>query len=355
MKRREVITLLGVAAAWPLAARAQQAAMPVIGFLHLMSLEAIRDNLADFRRGLEDTGFTENKNVTIEYRWAQGRNDQLPTLVAELVRQQVSVIVVLGSTNGALAAKAATQTIPVVFMQAADPVRIGLVKSLNRPGGNLTGINLLLAETAGKRLELLLELVPAAKTIAHLGNPTNPVYAEADAREAQVAARAHGVRLLFVSASRPSEIETAFAELVQQRADALHVAADGFLLIHLDQIVALAARYSVPAIYAFREATTLGGLMSYGTDFPQAWREAGVYTGRILKGEKPADLPVQEVTKMELIINQHPAETCAQLCSSRTAISARYTHSRACSYPYGIRRTRMPTKGCPEKSVYGYL
>jgi putative ABC transport system substrate-binding protein len=282
--------------------------MPVIGFLHLTSLATNRENLADFRRGLEDTGYIENKNVTIEYRWAQGRNDQAPILVAELVRQQVSVIVVLESTNSALAARAATQTIPIVFMQSADPIRIGLVNSLNRPGGNLTGINLLLAETSGKRLELLLELVPAAKTVAHLRNPTNPVYAEADASEAQVAARAHGVRLLFVNASRPSEIETAFAELVQQRADALHVSADGFLLTHLDQIVALAARHSVPAIYAFRQATTLGGLMSYGTDFPHAWRQAGVYTGRILKGERPADLPVQQVTKMELIINLRTAK-----------------------------------------------
>jgi len=309
VRRREFLTVLGgAAAAWPLAARAQQSAMPVIGFLHLTSLATNRENLADFRRGLEDTGYIENKNVTIEYRWAQSRNDQLPILVAELVRQQVSVIVVLESTNSALAAKAATQTIPIVFMQSADPIRIGLVNSLNRPGGNLTGINLLLAETSGKRLELLLELVPAAKTVAHLRNPTNPVYAEADASEAQVAARAHGVRLLFVNASRPSEIETAFAELVQQRADALHVSADGFLLTHLDQIVALAARHSVPAIYAFRQATTLGGLMSYGTDFPHAWRQAGVYTGRILKGERPADLPVQQVTKMELIINLRTAK-----------------------------------------------
>ena len=309
MRRRQFITLLGGAAAWPLAARAQQPAMPVIGFIHLTSLATNRDNLADFRRGLEDTGYIENKNVTIEYRWAQGRNDQLPILVAELVRHQVSVIVVLESTNSALAAKAATQTIPIVFMQSADPIRIGLVNTLNRPGGNLTGINLLLAETSGKRLELLLELVPAAKTVAHLRNPTNPVYAEADASEAQMAARAHGVRLLFVNASRPSEIETAFDELVQQRAEALHVSADGFLLTHLDQIVALAARHSVPAIYAFRQAITLGGLISYGTDFPHAWRQAGVYTGRILKGEKPADLPVQQVTKMELIINLKTAKT----------------------------------------------
>ena len=310
MRRRDFIRFIaGSATAWPLAARAQQPTMPVIGFVHLTSLETNRENLADFRLGLKDTGYNENKNVTIEYRWAQGRNDQLATLVDELVRRPVSVIVALESTNSALAAKAATQTIPVVFMQSADPIRIGLVKSLNQPGGNLTGINLLLAETAGKRLELLLELVPAAKTVAHLGNPSNPVYAEADASEAQVAARAHGVRLLIVNASRPSEIQTAFAELVQRQAEALHVSADGFLLTHLDQIVALAARYSVPTVYAFRQAITLGGLMSYGTDFPHAWRQAGVYTGRILKGEKPADLPVQQVTKMELIINLRTAKT----------------------------------------------
>jgi putative ABC transport system substrate-binding protein len=309
VRRRSFIALACGAAARPLAARAQQTAMPVIGFLHLTSLETNRENLDDFRRGLGETGYIENKNVMIEYRWAQGRNDQIPTLVAELVRRQVSVLVVLESTNSALAAKAATQKIPIVFMQSADPVRIGLVNSLNRPDGNLTGINLLLAETAGKRLELLLDLLPAAKLIAHLGNPTNPVYAEADAKETQVAARAHDVRLLFVNASQPSEIDTAFAELLQQRADALHVSADGFLLTHLAQIVTLAARYSVPAIYAFRQATMLGGLMSYGTDFPHAWRQAGIYTGRILKGEKPAELPVQQVTKMELIINLRTAKT----------------------------------------------
>jgi len=310
MRRREFIkAIAGSAAAWPLAASAQQPTMPVIGFVHLTSLETNRENLADFRLGLKETGYNENKNVTIEYRWAQGRNDQLATLVDELVRRPVSVIVALESTNSALAAKAATQTIPIIFMQSADPIRIGLVKSLNRPGGNLTGINLLLAETAGKRIELLLELMPEAKTVAHLANPSNPVYAEADASEAQVAARAHGVRLLIVNASRPSEIETAFAELVQRQAEALHVSADGFLLTHLDQIVGLAARHSVPTVYAFRQATTLGGLMSYGTDFPHAWRQAGVYTGRILKGEKPADLPVQQVTKMELIINLKTAKT----------------------------------------------
>jgi putative tryptophan/tyrosine transport system substrate-binding protein len=309
MKRREFITLLGGAAAvWPHAARAQQPAMPVIGFLHLTSLETNRENLAAFRRGLDDTGYIEDKNVAIEYRWAQGGNDRLPTLVAELVRRQVSVIVVLESTNGALAAKAATQTIPIVFMQGADPVRIGLVDRLNRPGGNLTGIGLLAAETAGKCLELLLELVPTASSIAYLRNPTNPVFAETETREVQDAARARGVRLLFVNASRPSEIETAFADIVQQRADTLQVSSDGFLLTHPDQIVALAARHAVPAIYAWRQFTAVGGLMSYGTNIRDAWRQAGIYTGRILKGERPADLPVQQVTKIELVINLKTAK-----------------------------------------------
>jgi ABC-type uncharacterized transport system substrate-binding protein len=203
MNRRDFITLLGGATAWPLAARAQQAAMPVIGFLHLTSLETNRKNLTTFRQGLGDTGYVEGKNVTIEYRWAQGRNDRLPVLAAELVRSQVSVIVVLESTNGALAAKAATQTIPIVFMQGADPVQIGLVDSLNRPGGNLTGIGLLAAETAGKCLELLLELVPKATSIGYLRNPTNPAFAESETRELEVAAGVHGVRLLIVNASRP--------------------------------------------------------------------------------------------------------------------------------------------------------
>jgi len=309
VKRREFIALLGGAAAWPLAARAQQPVMPVIGFLHLTSLETNRENLAAFHRGLSQTGYIENRNVAIEYRWAQGRNDQLPTMAAELVRRQVSVIVVLESTNGALAAKAATQTIPIVFMQGADAVRIGLVGSLNRPGGNLTGFDLLLAETAGKRLELLLDLVPRARSIAYLRNPTNPIFAESETREVQVAAQALGVRLLLVNASRPSEIETAFADLVKQRVDALQVSSDGFLLTHRDQIVALAARNAVPAIYAWRhQAMTVGGLVSYGTNILDAWRQAGIYTGRILKGEKPADLPVQQVTKIELIINLKTAK-----------------------------------------------
>jgi putative tryptophan/tyrosine transport system substrate-binding protein len=304
MRRREFISLFGSAiASWPLAARAQQPAMPVIGFLHLTSPEPNRENLAAFRRGLAETGYTEQKNVAIEYRWALNQNDRLAALATELVRRQVSLIVVLESTNGALAAKAATQTIPIIFMQGADPVQIGLVDSLNRPGGNATGIDLLLARVAAKRLELLLALVPAAKSIAYLRNPTNPVYAETESKEVRAAASAHDVRLLIENASRASEIETAFEDLVQQRADALLVSSDGFFLTHPGQIVALAAQHAVPAIYGWRQAMAAGGLMSYGTNIIDAWRQAGVYAGRVLKGERPAELPVQQVTKVELIIN----------------------------------------------------
>jgi putative ABC transport system substrate-binding protein len=229
-------------------------------------------------------------------------------LAAELVRNQVSVIVVLESTQGALATKAATQTIPIVFMQAADPVRIGLVDSLNRPGRNLTGINLMWAEVAGKRLELLLELVPAAKSIAYIGNPSNPVFAQSETRELQTAARAHGLRLTIVNASRPSEFEAAFADIVRQQADALVVSSAVSLLTDPDQIVALAAQHTLPAVYAWRPSIAAGGLMSYATSLPNAWRQAGVYTGRILKGEKPADLPVLQPTKFELLINLKTAK-----------------------------------------------
>ena len=310
MRRRDFIALsAGAAVAWPLEAHAQQATMPTIGFLHLTSPETNRENLANFQLGLGDTGYIENKNVSIEYRWAQGRNDQLPILAAELVQRQVSVIVVLESTNGALAAKAATRTIPIVFMQGADPVGIGLVDSLNRPGGNLTGIGLLAAETAGKCFDLLLEVVPKATSIAYLRNPTNPAFAESETRELQSAARAHGVGLLIFDASRPSEIDTAFVELVRQRADALQVSSDGFLLTHPDQIVALAGHYAIPAVYAWPQYPAVGGLMSYGTNIRGAWRQAGIYTGRILRGEKPADLPVQQATKIELVINLKTAKT----------------------------------------------
>jgi putative ABC transport system substrate-binding protein len=308
MRRREFIALAGGIAAWPVAVRAQQPVMPVIGFFHLTSLELTRELLAAFHQGLRDTGYIEGRNVAIEYRWAQGQNDRLPTLVGELVRRQVSVIVILESTHGALSAKAATQTIPIVCMQAADPVRIGLVDSFSRPGGNVTGINLMLAETVGKRLEWLLELVPAATSIAYLRNPSAAVFSENETRELEAAARRRGIRLLVLNASRPSEFETAFADLVQQRADGLVVSSAVSLLTNPDQIVRLAARHAVPAIYVLRQSMAVGGLMSYGTDFLSAWRQAGVYTGRILRGEKPADLPVTQPTKFELLINLKTAK-----------------------------------------------
>jgi putative tryptophan/tyrosine transport system substrate-binding protein len=276
MKRREFITLLGgTAVTWSNVVRAQQpAVMPAIGFLHPTSPETKQSYLAAFHRGLGDTGFVEGRNVAVEYRWAEGQNDRLPTLVGELVRRQVSVIVVLESTAGALAAKAATQTIPIVFLQGADPVRIGLVSSLNHPGGNLTGISLFLAEVAAKRFGLLLELVPSARSIGYLYNPTNPVFAQSETKEIQAAADALGVRLHSVTASRLSEIETAFEHLVDQRVDALFVSSDGFLLTQSSQIVALAATRRMPSIYGWREAGAVGGLMSYGTNFIKSWRLA---------------------------------------------------------------------------------
>jgi len=308
MRRRKFITLLGGAAAWPLAAQAQQSAMPVVGFLHLTSRDETRGYLPDFHQGLADAGYIEGKNVAIEYRWGEGHNDRLPSLISELVHRQVSVIVTLESTLAALAAKEATHTIPVIFMQGADPVRIGLVDSLSRPGRNLTGINLFLAEVAAKRLEFLLVLVPGVRSVACLRNPTNPVFAESETKGVEAAARSFGVKLVFFDASDSSGIEQAFREIVQQRMDALFVSADGFLLTHSEQIVTLASWTAVPAAYGWRQAVTRGGLISYGTDFHESWRQAGIYTGRILKGEKPIALPVQQVTKVELCINQVTAK-----------------------------------------------
>ena len=305
-RRRFVGNIAGGLLAVPLAARAQPPKMPVVGFVHLMSLGVReREVLAAFHRGLSENGYIEGKNVALEYLWAEGQNGRLSSLVAELVRRQVSVIVALESTNSALAAKAATQTIPIVFMQAADPVRIGLVGSFSRPGGNVTGIVLLGVEVAAKRLELLLELLPVGTSIAYLRNPTNPVFAENETRETQMAARARGVSLLFVNVSHQSEFEAVFAYLVQQKVGALVVSADGVLLSHRDQVVALAARHALPAIYGWAAP---GGLICYTANFNNAWRLAGVYTGRILKGEKPANMPVEQATKVDLIINLKTAK-----------------------------------------------
>jgi putative ABC transport system substrate-binding protein len=281
----------------------------VIGFVYLTPLERTDPYLVAFHQGLAEAGYIEGNNVAIEYRWAQGENDRLPGLIAELVRRQVSVIVALASTNAALAAKAATQTIPVVFSQGADPVRIGLVDSLNRPGGNLTGINTFLEEVAGKRLQLLLEAVPSRKSIGYLYNPTNPIFAESEMRAVQAAADAMGVQLLPARGGQLSEIESAFAYFARERIDALYVSSDGFLFMNSDYIVPLAQRHAIPAIYGARKAVPLGGLMSYGTHIADIWRLAGIYTGKILKGEKPTDLPVQQPTKFELVINLRTAKS----------------------------------------------
>ena len=308
MRRRQFITLLGGAATWPLAGQAQQPAMPVIGFLNPTSPDTGRELIAAFHQGLANAGYVEGRNVAIEYRWAEGQNDRLRVMAADLVQDRVAVIVALDGTPAALAAKAATQTIPIVFLIGADPVELGLVASLGRPGGNITGVCALSAGTAAKRLQLLHELMPAAADIAFLSNPTNPYYAALETRELQAAAAVLGVRLLLLNASSPREIEAAFANLVAQRADAFLLGTDPFFMTARDQLVALASGHAVPAIYPFREDAAAGGLMSYGTSLPDARRLVGEYTGRILKGERPANLPVQQAVKIELVINLKTAK-----------------------------------------------
>jgi putative ABC transport system substrate-binding protein len=306
VRRRDFIAGLSASVALPLTASGQQD-MPVVGFLHPESPDRRRVNLAAFHRGLAETGFVEGRNVAIDYRWAQSDNSRLPELAAELVHKQIAVIAAPGSTVAMLAAKAATQTIPIVFMNGSDPVALGVVASLNRPGGNLTGFSLLYVEMVQKRLELLHELVPAANIIALLVNPTNPVNV-AETREAEIAARALDMRLLVVNASKKSDIDAAFATLAEQRAGALIVDGDAFFFDQRDQLIQLSARHAVPTIYQFREVTVAGGLISFGTDLVDAWRQVGVYTGRILKGEKPSELPVQQSTKIELVVNLKTAK-----------------------------------------------
>jgi putative ABC transport system substrate-binding protein len=308
MRRRQFIAGIGSAGLWPLTTRAQQPATPVIGYLSSSSLAMTRDLLAAFRRGLADIGYFEDRNVAVEYRWAEDRYERLPELAAELVRRQVAVIVIPGSTPGALALKKITQTIPIVFLIGTDPVRTGLVASLNRPGGNLTGFRLVDTEIAAKRLELLHEVVPAATTIAMFVNQTNSAAAEAETKDMQVGAEVLGIRLLVLNASSPSEIEAGFATLVRERAGALVVPGETFFTTQRERLVALTARHAVPAIFQYREFTEAGGLMSYGPDNLDAYRQVGVYTGRILKGEKPADLPVQQTTKIELVVNLKTAK-----------------------------------------------
>jgi putative ABC transport system substrate-binding protein len=308
VKRREFITLLGGAAAWPLAVRAQQH-MPVIGFLSGRSPYESAAAVGAFRHGLDETGYFESKNVIIEYRWAEGRYDRLPALAVELVNRQVAVIAATGGPASGQAAKTATATIPIVFISGADPVQEGLVASLNRPGGNATGVNPLLQAMEGKRLGILREMLPSAALIGVLLNPAMQETFNRQTNDVEEAARAAGQRLLILRASSEEEIEAAFATAVERRAEALLVTADPFLLSRRERLVALAAHYLIPAIYEAREYALAGGLISYGISLADAYRQVGVYVGRILKGEKPADLPVLQPTKFELVINSKTAKT----------------------------------------------
>jgi len=306
MRRREFISLLGGAAAtWPLSARAQQGAMPVIGFLNSRAFGENATLLVPFHRGLKEAGYVEGQNLTVEYRWAEEKYDRLSALAADLVGRRVAVIVANGPA--VRPAKAATSTVPIVFVVGFDPVAFGLVGSLNRPSGNLTGVSVLDVEIGAKRLELLHELVPTATVMALLVNPTTPA-AETIARDAQVAARALGLQLHVLRASSDRDFDTVFATVAQRRVGALVIGADPFFTNQSRQLAELAARHAVPTIYEFREFAAAGGLISYGTSIGDAYRLAGAYTGRILKGEKPADLPVQQSTKFELVINLKTAK-----------------------------------------------
>jgi putative tryptophan/tyrosine transport system substrate-binding protein len=306
MKRREFITLLGGAAAWPLAARAQQSAMPVIGFLDAASLETEVRGLAEFRKGLSEIGYVEGQNVMIVYRSAEGQADRLPALAADMVQRRVAVIVTVAN-NAAVAAKATTTTIPIVFTVGGDPIKMGLVDSLNRPGGNITGVSFLSSDIIAKMLEALHELMPKAARIAALVNPTNQ-NAAADTKEAEAAARTLGLELQVLNASNGREIDDAFALLVERRAAALLIEGDPFFIGRMKQLVVLTARHAIPAIYQGRDFPDAGGLISYGANRSDALRLAGGYTGRILKGERPVDLPVQLATKLELVVNLNTAK-----------------------------------------------
>jgi putative ABC transport system substrate-binding protein len=309
IRRREFITLLGgAAAAWPLAARAQLSAMPVVGYLNGGSPgDIMRPLLSAFRQGLGASGYVEGRNVAIEYRWAEGRYDRLPELAADLVRRQVAVI--CGNALAAQAAKKATSTIPIVFTGGVDPVEAALVPSLNQPGGNTTGVTILGVELGPKRLELLHELVPVTSTVAVLVNPSDPARTETTVKLLQVAARTLGLQLRILNASTDAELDAAFTSLARLQAGGLVIGGEPFFNSRVKQIAALSIRYGAPTVYQLPEFTAAGGLASYGGSLPDAFRLAGVYTGRILKGEKPADMPVQQATKVELVINLKTAKT----------------------------------------------
>ncbi|HKF07987.1 MAG TPA: ABC transporter substrate-binding protein [Xanthobacteraceae bacterium] len=305
IRRRDFIALLGsAAAAWPLAARAQQAAMPVIGFLGAVSPT---ETARGFAQGLKESGYTEGENVAVEYRWANNQLDRLPSLAADLVRKRVAVIVAAGGTAPAIAAKATTATIPIVFTTPDDPVELGLVASLSRPGGNLTGIYFVVGELVPKRLELLRELLPAMTRVAVFVNPANPARAESQIKEAESAGRQMGLRIQIFHAGTGREINAAFATLAGERPDALLVSPDPLYVVRRAQLVTLAARHAIPTSFSNREPIEAGGLMSYGTNIADAYRQAGIYAGRILKGANPADLPVVQSSKFELVINAQTA------------------------------------------------
>src|SRR5262252_3941363 len=321
MKRREFIRFFGSSiVAWPLTARAQQAAMPVIGFLNSGSAQALQSLAAAFRQGLSESGYVEGQNLAIEYRWADGDYKKLPKLAAELAGRQVSAILA-GAPPAVVAAKAATTTIPIVFTSGGNPVELGLVSSLSKPGGNVTGVSFLSNELGSKRLELLRELVPTARSVALLVNPTRPSF-QSEVKDAQQAAQALGVKLLVLNASTEAEIDTAFAELSQQRIAALIVGTDVFFLSRRDQIVALANRLRIATVYDLREYVVAGGLISYAPSITDVYRQAGIYVGKIVKGAKPADLPVLQPTKFNLVLNLKTAKALGLTVSTQMQLLA---------------------------------
>ena len=322
MRRREFIALLGGAIAWPRPVRAQQPVMPVIGFLNSQSPDTLADRLRGFHRGLKENGFVEGETVSIDYRWAENQVDRLPVLAAELVRRRVAVIATTGGPGVVLAAKAATTTIPIVFVVPEDPVRSGLVASLARPDGNATGINLLSLELVAKRLELLREMVPGAVRVAVLVNQANAAFAETTSKDMEPAARAMGLQIQFLKASTSREIDAAFVTLARQRPDALFVGNDPFFTSRRVQLANSAAHHSILATFGSREIVEAGGLMSYGVNIVDAWRQLGTYVGRILKGAKPAELPVVQSSKFELVINAQTARTLGLTVPEKLLVAA---------------------------------